>query len=144
MFSYIHCQISSLQKYFVFEEIISRFSMVEAKLGIELEKHKTSLPEHLFPCASFHWFLSSKWPIWSPPVIIETAHFLFCCFQKRIQEMLKQIDEADQPQVVRLGDASIASPFTSKLSSVMAGKQKINWFDLLSITLEQFLCESQE
>ncbi|XP_027037103.1 manganese-transporting ATPase 13A1-like [Pocillopora damicornis] len=40
--------------------------------------------------------------------------------QKRIQEMLKQIDEADQPQVVRLGDASIASPFTSKLSSVMA------------------------
>jgi len=36
--------------------------------------------------------------------------------------MLNQIDDMDQPRFVRLGDASITSPFTSKLSSVMASE----------------------
>lgn len=37
--------------------------------------------------------------------------------QKKMAEMLKQIEEEEKAQIVRLGDASIASPFTSKLST---------------------------
>ncbi|XP_050396318.1 endoplasmic reticulum transmembrane helix translocase [Patella vulgata] len=38
--------------------------------------------------------------------------------QKKIAAMLKEMEEEEKSQVVRLGDASVASPFTSKLSTV--------------------------
>ncbi|XP_041369048.1 endoplasmic reticulum transmembrane helix translocase-like [Gigantopelta aegis] len=40
--------------------------------------------------------------------------------QKKLASMLKDLEEEEKSQLVRLGDASVASPFTSKLSTVMS------------------------
>ncbi len=49
--------------------------------------------------------------------------------QKKLALMLKELEEEEKAQVVRLGDASIASPFTSKLSTTLCGECTTNFMN---------------
>ncbi|XP_045768267.1 endoplasmic reticulum transmembrane helix translocase [Maniola jurtina] len=51
-----------------------------------------------------------------PPALNARAEARAEAMRKAMQEL----EEEDQPQIVRLGDASVAAPFTSRLSSIMS------------------------
>ncbi|KHN71094.1 putative cation-transporting ATPase C10C6.6 [Toxocara canis] len=39
---------------------------------------------------------------------------------RRLEQMMKELEEEEKAQVVRLGDASVAAPFTSKYTSIQS------------------------
>ena len=45
--------------------------------------------------------------------------------QKNLKDMVKKMEKEMEPQLVRLGDASIASPFTSRHTSIACSKLRV-------------------
>lgn len=52
--------------------------------------------------------------------------------QNNIQRIMKELEDQDQAQIVKLGDASIAAPFTSRLSSILCSKLELYSFFIVN------------
>lgn len=55
---------------------------------------------------------------------LQTQQQKISAAQKRMEELMKQMEEEEAAQVVRLGDASIAAPFTSRYSSIQSSARR--------------------